>query len=90
MPERGRAVSVGGRRTDDGGSVTFRIKPDEGYILSELKVDGETVDAADTFTFETVTENHSIYAVFRLAPETPDIAETPAVTEPPSSPTDIR
>jgi len=74
---------------DDGDDVTFNIVPDEGYVLSELKVDGETVEAADAYTFEDVTENHSIYAVFRLAPETPAVTETPAATEPPSSATDL-
>ncbi|NCB51309.1 MAG: hypothetical protein EOM54_05445 [Clostridia bacterium] len=75
---------------DEGGSVTFKITPDEGYVLSELKVDGEAVEAADTYTFRNITANHSIYAVFRLAPETPDVTGTPDVTELPSSATDIR
>ena len=87
---KGGALSPTGLvEAEEGESVTIRVLPDEGYVLSELKVDGETVAAADTYTFEDLTENHTIYAVFRLAPETPAVTETPEVTDPPSSPTDI-
>lgn len=75
---------------DDGGSVTFYIIPDEGYVLSELKVDGKAVEEADAYTFRNLSENHTIYAVFRLAPETPAVTETPDVTAEPTSATDIQ
>ena len=76
---------------EDGKSVTFVISPEDGYVLSQIKVDGENVQAGDTYTFENVSEDHTIYAVFRLAPrdEAPETTDTPAGTGIPSSPTDI-
>lgn len=70
---------------EEGESVSFTIVPDKGYTISELKIDGETIPAVQTYTFEDVSENHTIYAVFRLA--TAD--ETPAASDTPASPTDI-
>lgn len=87
-----------------GGSLTFTMLPDEGYELTQLKVDGNAVALASTYTFTNVTENHSMYAVFSKIPEetespSPSPSETPTpaptVTPPPpsapvsGSPTDI-
>lgn len=71
---------------EDGGSVTFTITADPGYVLSELKVDGYTADLTDSFTFPNVTGEHTIYAIFReevveTPPPTP--TETPVETEDP-------
>jgi hypothetical protein len=77
-------------KVDDGGSVTFSVVPEDGYVLDELRVDGESVSVSDTYTFTDVGENHAIYAVFRLLPQKiPAAAETPPTTYAPSSPTDI-
>lgn len=83
---KGGDLSPSGQiQVEEGGSVTFTITPEEGYALSELKVDGATVSSADAYTFEDVKEAHSIYAVFTLIPQ----ETVPAATETPSSPTDI-
>ena len=71
---------------EDGGSVTFTITADPGYVLSELKVDGYTAELTDSFTFPNVTGEHTIYAIFReevveTPPPTP--TETPVETEDP-------
>lgn len=69
----------------EGESKTFTITPENGYEISELKVDGVSVSATNSHTFSNIGDNHSIYAVFRKAS-----AETaPPETAPPSSPTDI-
>ena len=57
---------------EDGGSVTFTITADPGYVLSELKVDGYTAELTDSFTFPNVTGEHTIYAIFRE-----EVVETP-------------
>lgn len=40
---------------EDGGSVTFTITADPGYVLSELKVDGYTAEVSESYTFTNVT-----------------------------------
>jgi len=47
-----------------GGSQTFTIKPDEGYAISDVTVDGKSVGAVGSYTFVSVTEAHTIRAVF--------------------------
>lgn len=89
---KGGSVSPKGMVTvTDGGSATFTITPDEGYELVELKIDGVDVGAVETYTFENVTEDHSLYAVFRImAEESPSPSpEVPSGTPEPGSPTDI-
>ncbi|MEG1633570.1 MAG: hypothetical protein RR314_05905 [Oscillospiraceae bacterium] len=73
----------------DGDSVTFTLMPDAGYELAELKIDGVAVESGSTYTFENVTESHSLYAVFRLVAASPTPTDVPATPLPPSSPTDI-
>lgn len=48
-----------------GGSKDFTITPDEGYEISDVLVDGESVGAVSTYTFEKVSKNHKIEAVFK-------------------------
>ena len=81
----------------DGGSITFTITPDEGYELVELKIDGVNVGVVESYTFNDVTEDHSLYAVFRILPEqpspspevSPEPSGPPESGENPGSPTDI-
>ena len=50
-----------------GGSYTVEYSPNAGYELSKILVDGESVDIAAypaSYTFENVTENHSIEVTF--------------------------
>lgn len=56
----------------EGESQTFTITPDQGYHIADVTVDGQSVGAQETYTFEQVNnDNHSITATF---------AENPAVT----------
>ena len=43
---------------------TFNIAPNTGYVLSELKIDGNAVTTTSSYTFENVTSNHTIAAKF--------------------------
>lgn len=63
---------------DENGDVTFTITPDSGYEVGEVKVDGKSVGQVTTYTFENVTEDHSLYVVFRVKTETP--SPTPSQT----------
>lgn len=43
---------------------TFTITPNSGYHIADVKVDGASVGAVDTYTFHDVTANHTISATF--------------------------
>ena len=53
------AVSV-----DKGGSQTFTIKPSDNYEIADVKVDGQSAGKKTEYTFENVTEAHTIAATF--------------------------
>ena len=56
----------------EGADQTFTITADEGYEIENLKVDGSDVSAASSYTFNNVTEAHSIEATFKQKVTTPD------------------
>ena len=47
-----------------GGTLTFTITPDAYYAIVDVKVDGVSVGAVDSYTFTNVTANHTITATF--------------------------
>jgi hypothetical protein len=62
---RGRIIPQGDSYVAEGESLTLNMIPDEGYYLSTLLVDGETVPGAPlSYTFENVTADHTIEALF--------------------------
>ena len=53
-----------------GGSATFTIAPDTGFVIDDVLVDGVSNPAAVTagsYTFSNVTANHTIAATFKVA-----------------------
>ena len=50
-----------------GGSQTFTIAANSGYAISNVKIDGVSVGAVKSYTFENVTENHTIEVTFMKA-----------------------
>lgn len=54
-----------------GGNVTYTITPDEYYEIVDVLVDGTSRGALSTYTFNNVTANHTIEAVFAAACYTP-------------------
>ena len=48
----------------EGGNQAFTIKPNSGYHIEDVLVDGSSVGAVSTYTFSNVTENHMISATF--------------------------
>lgn len=51
----------------EGETQKFTITADEGYNIGDVKVDGESVGAVSEYTFEEVTDNHTIEALFNKA-----------------------
>ena len=63
----------------DGSNAVYTITPDAGYEIASATVDGVSVldslgdvdGAIKSYTFDSVTSNHTISATFRLPPENP-------------------
>ncbi len=49
-----------------GQNQTFTITPDTGYEIADVLIDGVSVGALSTYTFENVTANHTIEASFSI------------------------
>ena len=67
-----------------GESKTFTITPDSGYYIKDVLVDGKSVGAVSTYTFEKVGDNHTIHAAFakNYTPYYPIQPEQPKVDIP--------
>ena len=50
-----------------GGSQTFTIAANRGYAISNIKIDGVSIGAVKSYTFENVTGNHTIEVTFMKA-----------------------
>lgn len=48
---------------------TFTITPDKGYVIANVIVDGKSVGAVKSYTFEDVSRKHTIKATFAPADE---------------------
>ena len=48
----------------EGGDQTFTITPDKGYAVSTVKIDGKSIGAVKSYTFENVSRTHTIEVVF--------------------------
>ena len=48
----------------EGGDQTFTITPDKGCAVSNVKIDGKSIGAVKSYTFENVSRPHTIEAIF--------------------------
>ena len=51
----------------EGRDRTFTITPDKGYAISNVKIDGKSIGAVKSYTFENVRRTHTIEAIFMKA-----------------------
>ena len=51
----------------EGRDRTFTITPDKGYAVSNVKIDGKSIGAVKSYTFENVRRNHAIEVIFMKA-----------------------
>lgn len=64
-------------------SVTVSIKPNEGYEIQSVMVDGQDKGAVESYTLSNVTEDHSIVATFvkKVVPTPTPAPATPKPTD---------
>lgn len=71
------SVSPSGRvAVPAGGSRTFTITADEGYVVADVLVDGVSVGPVGSYTFSNVRANHTISVIFRDADGVADPDDT--------------
>ncbi len=71
----------------NGDSVTIHIVPKNGYEIKDVKVDGKSVGPVSEYSFENISQSHSITAKFKKvgggdADDEPDVPEE--TTSPPT------
>ena len=65
----------------EGRDQTFTITPDKGYAVANVKIDGKSIGAVKSYTFENVRRTHTIEVIFMKANGNPqagvfvDVAE---------------
>ena len=63
--EGGTISNPGAKEVEEGESITYTITPEDGYKVSKVLVDGYEEELVDgTYTFENVTDNHTIEVIF--------------------------
>ena len=55
-----------------GADKTFSIKANAGYEIADVRVDGTSVGAVQTYEFKNVTKAHEIYATFKKTENEPE------------------
>ena len=64
----GGAISPSGNvSVREGRDQTFTITPDQGYTVSDVKIDGKSIGAVKSYTFENVSRTHTIEVIFMKA-----------------------
>ena len=95
----GGTISPAGAVTvDEGKDQTFTITANSGYSIADVVVDGKSVGAVESYTFDNVTEDHTINVTFErdytpppYDPGDPDPEPEPDDPEPdePDTPDDL-
>lgn len=74
--EGGAIAPDGTVRVAQGADWTFTISAAEGYVIADVLVDGESIGAVDSYTFENVRQNHTIEARFQPVSDVADPDDT--------------
>jgi hypothetical protein len=72
----GSISPIGAVPVSSGSTQKFNITPNTGYIIQDVLVDGTSVGAVASYTFNTVTANHTISASFAVNTTTYTITAT--------------
>lgn len=74
--EGGAIAPDGTVRVTQGADRTFTISAAEGYVIADVLMDGESIGAVDSYTFENVRQNHTIEARFQPVSDVADPDDT--------------
>ncbi len=64
----GTISNAGSTTVNCGDDITYTITPDEGYMISDVEVDGQSVGSENSYLFTNVTSDHTISATFEIIP----------------------
>lgn len=67
----GKIAPSGKVRVSRNSDKTFTVMPGDGYEIADVLVDGKSVGAVDSYTFERVRANHTIAASFQAEGQRP-------------------
>ena len=73
----GTAIPYGMNAVVQNGSMVVMAVPDEGYVVDEMIIDGVKYTDIDSYTFENVNENHTVYISFSRSLFVPTVTPTP-------------
>ena len=66
--EAGGSISPSGNvSVREGRDQVFTFTPDKGYAISNVKIDGKSIGAVKSYTFENVSRTHTIEVIFMKA-----------------------
>ena len=65
----GGTINPGTTTVNCGGSQTYTIVPNEGYMISDVTVDGQSVGSVSSYSFTNVIADHTILATFVEIPD---------------------
>ena len=51
---------------NQGTDIIFTITPDEGFEVTDIKVDNNSIEITDTYTFTNINDDHSIEVSFKI------------------------
>jgi hypothetical protein len=60
----GSITPAGSSRVNYGSNPVYTITPDEGFSISDVKIDNISAGAISSYTFSNVSSDHTIYATF--------------------------
>ena len=81
----GNISTSGEVEVTEGDSQTYTITADEGYEIDTLKVDGSPVANTTSYTFENVTEAHTIEVTFKKIASIEPVINAPIISSQPQS-----
>lgn len=73
--ENGTISPAGESSVIENGTKTYTITPDDGYVVADVKVDGQSVGAVTTYTFDNISADHEIEATFKWDNPFTDVSE---------------
>ena len=65
----GGTINPGTTTVNCGGSQTYTITPSEGFMISDVRVDNQSVGSISSYSFTNVTADHTISATFVEIPD---------------------